>query len=354
MSVQHRDKTVLVTGATGFTGGHLARTLKQRGYRVRALVRNPASAGGLVDEGIEIVPGDLIRAKDVSQAAEGCHGIYHIAALYRSAKHPDSVYQDVNVNGTRHVLDAACEHQVQRVVHCSTVGVHGEIQSIPADERAPIDPGDVYQQSKLDGELLAQEAFSSGLPGSIFRPVGIYGPGDTRFLKLFKTIASGSFRMFGSGAVQYHLTYIDDLVDGIIRCGERPEALGQIYILAGPRYTTIAELAHLVADAVGRPHPTGHWPTWPLKSAASVCEAICRPFGIDPPLHHRRLDFFLKDRAFSSEKAKRELGYAPAVDLPEGLGLTADWYFSENYLKRRSSLRRQQVSKSSVNEFQRS
>jgi dihydroflavonol-4-reductase len=353
-AVQHREETVLVTGATGFTGGQLARTLKQRGYGVRALVRNPASAGQLVDQGIEIVAGDLINAKDVSRAAEGCHGIYHIAALYRSAQFPDSVYHDVNVNGTRHVLDAACEHQVRRVVHCSTVGVHGEIKTIPADEEAPIDPGDVYQQSKLEGELLAQEAFRGGLPGSICRPVGIYGPGDTRFLKLFKTIASGTFRMFGSGAVSYHLTYIDDLVDGIMRCGERPQALGQTYILAGPRYTTIAELAQLVAEAVGRPSPKGHWPMWPLESAASVCETICRPLGINPPLHHRRLDFFLKDRAFSSEKAKRELGYEPVVDLREGLGLTADWYFAKNYLKRRSNSRRHQVAKSSVNELQRS
>lgn len=325
---------VLVTGATGFTGGHLARTLRQRGYRVRALVRDAQRASDLEAQGIEIAPGDLTSADDVLRAAQGCAAIYHIAALYRSARHGDQVYRDVNVGGTRHVLDAADRRGVGRVVHCSTVGVHGDIQSVPADESAPFSPGDIYQQTKLEGEMLAAEAFKGGLGGCVFRPVGIYGPGDTRFLKLFKTIHTGRFRMFGRGDVLYHLTFIDDLVDGIIRCGEVPAAQGQTYILAGPRYTTIGELADRVAEAVGVPRPRGRLPMWPLKLAATLCETACKPLGIEPPIHHRRLDFFIKDRAFSSEKARRELGYEPKIDLPEGLKRTADWYFDQGLLRK--------------------
>jgi nucleoside-diphosphate-sugar epimerase len=333
MTRQHGDRpAALVTGATGFTGGHLARTLAGRGMRVRALVREAARADDLAAAGVELVVGDLTRAADVVRAAEGCDVIYHIGALYRSARHDDGVYRAVNVDGTRNVLDAADRHRVDRVVHCSTVGVHGDIKRIPADETAPFDPGDIYQETKLEGELLAAEAFKSGLSGCVFRPVGIHGPGDTRFLKLFKTIHTGRFRMFGSGKVLYHLTYIDDLVAGIILCGEHPAAVGQTYILAGPRYTSISELADLVADAVGRPRPRGRLPIWPLKAAATVCEALCKPLGIEPPIHHRRLDFFLKDRAFSSDKARRELGYNPKVDLTEGLGRTARWYLQEGLL----------------------
>jgi nucleoside-diphosphate-sugar epimerase len=331
------DKVALVTGATGFTGGHLVRALQDRGYRVRALVRDSAKAPRLLDRGVEVVSGDLVHAADVSRAAQGCSCIYHIAALYRSARHPNQAYYDVNVRGTQYVLDAADRHHVDRVVHCSTVGVHGEIKSIPADENAPFAPGDIYQESKLAGELLAKEAFESGLRGSIFRPVGIYGPGDTRFLKLFKTVHNGRFRMFGSGEVLYHLTYIDDLVDGILRCGEKVESLGQTYILAGPRYTTVAELVRLTGQAVDRPRQVRGWPVWPLKAAASTCEAVCKPLGIEPPLHRRRLDFFLKDRAFTSGKAARELGYAPQVDLPDGLRRTAEWYFAKGYLKSRAA-----------------
>lgn len=326
--------TVLVTGATGFTGGHLARALKRRGNRVRALVR-PSSKhiDALAGDGIEPVEGQLMCAEDVQRAVKGAATIYHIAAAYREARHSDRYYFQVNVDGTRHVLDAACREGTERVVHCSTVGVHGKVKNIPANEIAPMNPGDSYQQSKLEGERVAQQAFANGMPGAIFRPTGIYGPGDMRFLKLFSTIHSGRFCMFGSGQVLYHLTFIDDLVDGIICCGEHANARGQVYILAGPRYTSLNELVALMATALDRPAPSGHLPLWPLLGTARICEWICRPMGIEPPLYRRRCDFFCKDRAFSSEKAMREIGYQPKVDLAEGLKRTADWYHQNGLLK---------------------
>jgi nucleoside-diphosphate-sugar epimerase len=324
---------VLVTGATGFTGGHLARELARRGNAVRALVRNTddARAAALRADGIETVPGDLVDPVAVRAAAEGCEVVYHIAALYREAKHGDDAYRRVNVDGTANVLDAAQAAGARRVVHCSTVGVHGDVAA-PADESAPFSPGDVYQDTKLEGELLVKRRIDQGYPASIFRPVGIYGPGDTRFLKLFKAIDRGSFRMIGNGNVLYHMTYISDLCDGIIRCGEQPAAHGQTYILSGPRYTTLHELVAETAKALGRPAPRGHVPLFPVKVAARLCELLCKPFGIEPPLHMRRLDFFIKDRGFSSAKARREIGYEPKVDLAEGLAATAAWYRANKLL----------------------
>jgi nucleoside-diphosphate-sugar epimerase len=332
---ERNDSLALVTGATGFTGGALARELVAHGWRVRALVRDAAKAAPLKALGVELAEGDLTDAQAVDRAVAGCTHVFHIAAMYREAKHPDRVYRDVNVGGTQHVLDAADRHGVRRVVHCSTVGVHGNVERVPADESAPFDPGDIYQQTKLEGEELARTAFSNGLPGAVFRPVGIYGPGDLRFLKLFHAIQTRKFRMFGSGEVLYHLTYIDDLVDGIVRCGEHPAAQSEVFILAGPRYTTINELAAQVADAVGVPAPRGRLPLAPLLAAAWLCETMCRPFGVDPPLHRRRCDFFHKDRAFASEKARRLLGYEPKVDLAEGLRRTAAWYVANGYLRAR-------------------
>lgn len=326
------EKLALVTGAAGFTGGHLAHALLRRGDRVRALVRSTAQARALERAGAEIVEGDLTRAQDVDRAVEGCSHIYHIAALYRQAKHPDRVYYDVNLGGTRHILDAAARHGVERVVHCSTCGVHGEIKRVPADEDAPFNPGDAYQESKLQGELAAREAFASGLPGVIVRPAAIYGPGDLRFLKLFKPIRRGLFCTFGRGETTYHLVYIDDLVDGIVLCGEHPDAVGQIFILAGPRYVTINELVARVAAAVGVPPPRARAPLQPLLTAAWLCEMACKPLGLEPPLHRRRCDFFTKARGFSSAKARRMLGYAPAVDLEEGLRATAAAYVEAGYL----------------------
>jgi dihydroflavonol-4-reductase len=334
LSAASSGPLTLVTGATGFTGGHLARELSRRGHAVRALVRPGSDVSSLAGHDIELCQGQLVSANDVRRAMQGVGTVYHIAAAYREAKHPDSYYFDVNVGGTKNVLDAARAEGVERVVHCSTAGVHGEVETVPADECAPLRPGDVYQDSKLEGERLAMAEFSRGLPGVVFRPVGIYGPGDTRFLKLFRTVDSGRFRMFGSGEVLYHLTYIDDLVDGITRCGEVPEAVGQVFLLAGPRYTTLNELVALVAEALGRPAPRGRIPLWPLLTAAVLCEAACRPLGIDPPLHRRRTDFFVKDRAFTSAKAREVLGYAPKVDLTEGLGRTAEWYRATGLLPR--------------------
>lgn len=328
---------VLVTGATGFTGGHLAIALRRRGYAVRALARPGADVSRLCPHGVTVCRGDLCNASDVDRAVAGTTTVYHIAAVYRSARYPDSYYRAVNVDGTRYVLEAARRHGLARVVHCSTAGVHGEVQQVPADESAPLAPGDIYQQTKLEAEELARHAFANEQPGVIFRPVGIYGPGDLRFLKLFRTIQSGTFRMFGSGEVLYHLTYIDDLVDGIIRCGERQQALGETYLLAGPRYTSLNELVALVAAAVGAKPPRGHLPLKPLLAAAALCEFACRLIRIEPPLHRRRFDFFLKDRAFSCDKARRELGYEPRVDLAEGLARTAAWYFAKGHLKRKGT-----------------
>lgn len=333
--VRAERPAVLVTGATGFTGGHLARALRARGQRVRALVRPGTDGSDLIRSGIDVVRGDITGRGDVERAASGVDAIYHIAALFRTAGHTDSEYRAVNVEGTRHVLEAASRHGVGRVVHCSTAGVHGGVEDLPGSEDSPLYPGDIYQETKLAGELLAQEAFREGLPGVVVRPVGIYGPGDLRFLKLFRAIHTGRFMMFGSGEVPYHLTYIDDLVAGFILCGERPEALGQIYILAGNEYVTLNQLVKQVAEAVGVTPPKGRLPLWPLLAAAVTCERICRPLRIDPPLHRRRVEFFIHPRAFTSAKARRDLDFAPQVGLQEGLRRTADWYFEQGHLRRR-------------------
>ncbi len=325
--------TAFVTGATGFTGGALARELRRRGHRVRALVRSAARAKDL--DGVELIEGDLTNAADVARAAEGCSRIYHVGALFRTAGHPDSYYYDVNLGGTEHVIDAARKHGVERTVHCSTIGVHGDVKEIPARETTPFNPGDVYQRSKLAGEMAAQDAFTrpvGGVPGVIFRPAGIYGPGDTRFLKLFRSIRRRRFIMFGSGETLWHPIYIDDLVEGILLCGERPGILGRAFILAGGEYVTLNSLTRIVAEAVAVPPPRLKLPIAPLIGAAVICEALCKPLGINPPLHRRRSEFFVKNRAFDITRARTELGFDPRVSVREGMRRTAEWYFQQGLL----------------------
>jgi nucleoside-diphosphate-sugar epimerase len=324
---------VLVTGATGFTGGHLARTLARRGDQVRALVRRPDRAAALGEAGIETVIGDLKERAALERAVEGVDVVYHIAAIYRQAGLPESEYRAVNVTAVRDLIEAAAAAGARRLVHCSTVGVHGDVKQPPASEDAPLDPGDIYQQTKVEGEAAAREAAArTGLAVTIARPTGIYGPGDRRLLKLFRGVARRRFVVLGSGDIFYHLTYIDDLVEGFRLCGEVPAAANRTYILAGGEVTTLNELVGLIAGEARVPPPARRWPVWPVWLAGALCEALCVPLGIEPPLYRRRVDFFTKSRAFDIARARREIGYAPQVGLREGIRRTLAWYREQKWL----------------------
>jgi dihydroflavonol-4-reductase len=318
---------VLVTGATGFTGGHLARALAGRGDDVRALVRDDTRGADLASAGVSLVPGDLTDASSWPAALEGVEVVYNIAAVYRQAGLPESTYRRVNALAVGDLIAAAAAAGVRRVVHCSTVGVHGDIERPPADEDAPLRPGDVYQDTKVEGERLARAAAArAGIELTIARPSGIYGPGDRRLLKLFRGVARRRFVVLGHGRIFYHLTYVDDLVEGFRLCGEVTAAAGRTYILAGAEVSTLNELVSLIAREAGVGPPRVHLPVWPFWIAGAACEAVCRPLGLEPPLYRRRVDFFTKSRAFRIDRARRELGFAPAVGLCEGVRRTLAWY----------------------------
>jgi nucleoside-diphosphate-sugar epimerase len=328
---------VLVTGATGFTGGHLAAGLAARGDEVRALVRPRSRArfeqSRLPGLGVSAMEGDLSDLPSLHRATNGVEVVYHVAATYREAGQPDSAYRAVNVEGTLNVLRASREGGVARVVHCSTGGVHGHIANPPANEEAPFNPGDVYQATKLDAEKAAREFGGAGRPEVVVvRPIGIYGPGDTRFLRMFRGLARGRFPLLGSGRPFYHLTFIDDLVEGFRLAGTVPGAAGRTYILAGPRYTTLEALIGLVAKELGVEPPRLHWPVWPVWTAGLLCEMVCVPLRIEPPLYRRRVDFYTKSRAFDTARARSELGFNPQVDLEEGIRRTAAWYREQGLL----------------------
>lgn len=325
----------LVTGANGFTGSYLTKHLLEKGYEVKVLVRKGSNLSALEGLPIEYAYADLSDDTPLDEhILAGVDIVHHIAALYRAENVPQKLFWDVNVGGTKKMLEAAKIAGVKRFVHCSTVGVQGEIDNPPATEEAPYKPGDYYQESKRDGELLALEFFKrENLPGTVVRPVGIYGPGDGRFLKLFKYVYNGKFKMIGSGKVLYHMTFVEDLVRGIALAGEKEAALGEIFTIGGNEYVPLKELVEKIGAALDKPVSTKPLvPAWPVWFAGLLCEIACKPLGIDPPIYRRRVDFFIKDRAFDISKAKRLLDYQPQVPLEAGLKITGDWYKAQGWL----------------------
>lgn len=324
---------IALTGASGYTGGHILRRLLARGDTVKALVREGSVTPALTSSGAEIVLGVLGSAVDAQRLVAGCDAVMHVAAVYRTAGHPDSYYREVNVEGTRMLLEAALSAGVRRFVHTSTVGVHGDVKNPPCDEDGPIAPSDIYQETKAEADALAR-AFgrTHGLEVAIVRPAAIYGPAETRLLKVFKGIARGRYAVVGSGKPHYHLVYIDDLVDGFLLALDRPEAAGETFIMAGPRSVSQDDLAREVGRATGGSAWPVHIPAWPIQRLGDLVEAICIPLGLEPPIHRRRVDFWVKNRSFSIEKARRLLGYAPKVDVPDGLARTARWYRDKGWL----------------------
>lgn len=324
---------VLVTGVTGFTGGHLARTLLRAGDTVRVLARDPRRVPSDLQGLVEVAEGDLTRRADLDRAVAGCEVVYNIAALYREAGLPAEAYRSVNALSVVALIEAAAAAGVRRVVHCSTVGVHGDVEHPPANEDAPLRPGDIYQETKVEGERLAREAAERvGIELVIARPTGIYGPGDRRLFKMFGQIARGRFVMLGSGRNFYHLTYVDDLCEGFRLCGTVPGVGGRTYILGGGEVTTLAALVRITGEIAGRTRGPVRLPVWPVWLAGALCEIICAPLGLTPPIYRRRVDFFRKSRSFDIGRARRDLGYAPRVGVREGIGRTLEWYREHGWI----------------------
>ena len=142
---------VALTGASGYTGGRLLEVLQARGDDVRAMVRAPSVTDRLRSSGATLVEGDLTSRDALDRLVEGADAVVHVAAVFRTAGHPDAYYRDVNVGGTERLLEAAAGAGVRRFVHTSTVGVHGHVADPPAHETAPVAPGDVYQADQGGG-----------------------------------------------------------------------------------------------------------------------------------------------------------------------------------------------------------
>lgn len=326
---------VLVTGATGFTGKHLVKELCKTGATVRAIVRKSSNLDEIKDLPIEFFIGDVYDEEVATKAAEGVNYIFHVAAAYREAKISDDIYWKVHVQSTHHLAKAVVNKpEFKRFIHVSTMGVHGHIEEPPATEEYRFSPGDQYQETKVEAELWIREfAKTEGLPLTVVRPAAIYGPGDRRLLKLYKMAQKPIVPVLGFGCKGlYHLIHVEDLVAFMMLVATQERTLGEVYICGAREPIEYQQIIRLIAENMGKSPTFVRLPVTPFFWAGDVCEAICKPLGIEPPIYRRRVAFFTKDRAFDTSKMREHTGYEYKFTNESGLVSTGEWYKQQGWL----------------------
>ena len=318
---------VLVTGGRGFLGKHIVSNLSRSGYEVRVLARPHGDKEAGERFGRHVIWGDIRDPVKVNNAVNGMDKVIHLVSNFRKGGSDKREAYAINVEGTENVLKACLKFGIQKLVHCSTIGVHGDVKEIPADEDTPFNPGDLYQQTKLIAEKRVWKFYKeTGLPISVIRPISMFGPGDLRMLKLFRMISKKRFVIVGKGDALFQPAYIDDVVKGFMLCLNKDQATGEAFIIGGEEYVSLNELFRIIAEELGVKPPRLKVPMLPVIFLATLCEKICVPLNIEPPLHRRRVSFFKNNRAFNINKAKRILGYLPEISLREGIKRTINWY----------------------------
>jgi dihydroflavonol-4-reductase len=326
---------VLITGGTGFIGCRLALRCIALRHEVTVLgqEKNAAEARNrqsLEAKGVRIILGSVTDEERLARAVEGIDWIYHLAAAQHEMNISDEHFWQVNVQGTRNVLEASTSAGAKRFIYGSSIGVYGSVNG-EIDEKSPAKPDNIYGMTKLEAEKLVL-SFREKLPVVVIRITETYGPGDYRLLKLFKAIQKGVFLMIGSGSNRHHLVYVDDLVEGLLLAASVEEATGKVFVLPGKADLTTRDLVNVIARELDKKPPQVRLPLFPLWILATAMEAALRPLGIQPPLHRRRMDFFKKSFVFSGRESEKVLGFVPKVSFEQGVVETVRWYREMGYL----------------------
>jgi nucleoside-diphosphate-sugar epimerase len=328
------DDVALVTGASGFTGKALVRSLCAQGVTVRAIARPSSKLDSLADLPVTWLRGQIFDADLAQKAVQGVSYIFHVAAAYREAKITEQTYHDVHVKSTMNLVQAASVvGRLKRFVHVSTVGVHGHIDNPPANEEYRFAPGDTYQRTKTEAELwLREHAPTLRVPFCVMRPAAIMGPEDRRLLKVFKMATKPIFPILGFGKCLYHLIHVEDLVHALIEGALNPAAEGQVFIVGNDEAIALTDFVSLIGQELGTSPRVIRLPVTPFFVAAAACELLCKPFGIEPPLYRRRVAFFTKDRSFDTSKIRSVLGFSTKFSNASGIAQTARWYRENGWL----------------------
>jgi dihydroflavonol-4-reductase len=318
---------VLITGAGGFIGSHLVDSQLAQGYDVRAVdLHLDLLQHQSANPHLEALHGDITDENLLKKLVEGIEVVYHLASAHLDVSLSDEHYRRVNVGATLSLLEAAQQAGVKRFVHCSSVGVIGDVENPPADETTECHPTNIYERTKLEGE---REALAycrrTNFPVVVMRPAWVYGPRCPRTSKLMRTISKGRFFFFGDGQNMRHPVYIGDAVKGLELCASVEGVDGDVFIIAGENAVSVVELVKVMSEELGMRPPKLHLPI-PLGLLAGYSlEVAFKLIGKQPPFSRRSVDFFLKHNAYDISKAKKMLGYQPQIDLRAGMQKTIQW-----------------------------
>ncbi|MEM1509318.1 MAG: NAD-dependent epimerase/dehydratase family protein [Thermofilaceae archaeon] len=328
---------ILVTGASGFLGGHLSEELISRGYSVRALVRRTSDTRLLRELGVELVVGDVTRPETLGPATKGVDSVVHLAAYYTFFG-KKGLYELVNVKGTEWTARAALDNGVKRFIYCSSTEAIGPVKNPPGDEYAPLNPQFEYGKSKARAEKTVESLAGNGLEYTIIRPSGIYGPrnvDDVSYWFITSYVKGGlaSKVKIGSGENLVQFAHVKDIVQGFVLALEKDVAVNQVYIISEDKWYTYNQVYQILHEISRKGPPRVRLPPAFAKLLLAPLELYDLATGEGNLMHRTALvDSVTTDRAYSVEKAKRELGYKPKYDLRNGLSETIEWYREHSYL----------------------
>lgn len=322
--------TILVTGATGFIGGSIARRLLGRGHNVIALVRSPAAAAELESAGVELRRGDITDAASVRAACEGAEAAVHCAAL-ASDWAPWEKFVEMNTNGAKNVFEAALDAKLSRVVHFSTTDVLGfRKDGKPVGDSAPLKKtGFPYPDTKIEAEKIAFELHRTrGLPVVAIRPAWVYGPGDRTFIpEIVHAMRTRQMVFFGNPRNIMTINYIDNLVDAVLLALEKENAVGRAYLVSDDAEISWARLTTVLANELGLTKPRITIPFPAAQAAATAAELIAKALKSKkrPVMTRYALEVTGRNMRYDIGRIKSELGFEPRISTEEGLRRTIEW-----------------------------
>jgi nucleoside-diphosphate-sugar epimerase len=320
---------VLITGATGLLGGHLIKELQQRGEDIRALVLPVENADRLEKQGVEVVRGDITDANTLGPAVKDVELIFHLAGMM-GVWRPLADYRLVNVTGSENLYKAAQKAGVRRYVHTSSHTVYGLGYGRFLTENDALRPDpDPYSLTKAEGDrLMRRLMLNSNVETVILRPGTFFGPGDRlHFGRMAQKMKDGKGVIIGRGDNALPFCYVTDVVQGFLLAAYHENAPGNVYNITNDQPLTQLEMFNAIADAVGGVRPTRHLPYLPIYYGSIVAEkVVARVTRTKPIVTQLGAMMFGSDNRHSVEKARRELGYEPKVDLRTGITLAAEWF----------------------------